>query len=105
MQVFELFFGRAIAQGGFVTDQAWDAFVDRVVAPNLPDGFTVLDASGAWLSPEGHRTMREPTRMLLVALPDSADALARIQRIREAYQRQFHQELVGMIVQPGCAAF
>lgn len=105
MQVYELFFGRSIAQSTPVADQEWNAFLDRVIAPNLPDGFTVLDASGAWLSPKGHSVMREPTKLLLVALPDTADALARIQHIRSAYQRQFHQELVGMIVQPGCAAF
>ena len=100
-----LFFGRAMPDGGEVSEQDWRRFVDRVVARDLPDGFTVLDASGAWLSPAGHATRNEPTKLLLVSLPATPAALARVQRVRAAYQRRFHQQLVGMSVQPGCGDF
>ena len=101
----ELFFGRSMPGGGEVSAQDWIRFVDQVVAPALPDGFTVLDASGAWLSPQGHATRHEPTKLLLVSLPVSPHALAPVQQIRSAYQQRFHQQLVGMSVTPGCGAF
>ena len=100
-----LFFGRAMPDGSEVGEQDWRRFVDRVVARDLPDGFTVLDASGAWLSPASHATRNEPTKLLLVSLPATPAALARVQRVRAAYQRRFHQQLVGMSVQPGCGDF
>ena len=39
------------------------------VTANLPNGYTVFDANGAWMNPITHRTIREATKMLLVALP------------------------------------
>ena len=104
MRVFELFFGRSMHGGGMVSDQDWRHFVNAVVAPNLPDGFTVFDASGGWMSTTGHSAMHEPTTVLLAAVPEERDPAA-IQRIRAAYQQRFRQELVGMTVHPACADF
>lgn len=103
--IVALFFGRSMPGGGQVSDQDWGRFVDQVVAPALPAGFTVLDASGGWLSPARHVLVREPSKLLLVALPDAPDSLAAVQRVRAAYQARFHQEQVGMSVAPGCASF
>ncbi len=46
MLEYHLFFGRAS-----VTDPAWAEFTARVITPQLPDGFTVLDANGQWMNP------------------------------------------------------
>lgn len=100
-----LFFGRSMPGGGEVSEPDWRRFVEQVVAPALPDGFTVLDASGAWLSPAGHATRHEPTKLLLVSLPNAPGSLAAVQRVRAAYQARFHQQLVGMSVAPACASF
>jgi hypothetical protein len=100
-----LFFGRSEPGGGVVTDRQWLQFEDQVVVPELPNGFTVLDASGAWLSPAGHATAHEPTKMLLVSLPEAPGALAPVQRIRDAYQARFRQQLVGMSVAAACGDF
>ena len=102
---FELFFGRSIQGQAEVSDRAWDDFLDHVVTPNLPNGYTVFDAAGAWLNPATSRTVHEPTKVLLVALPDGPASMAAITRIRQAYQVGFHQTLVGMTVAPTCAAF
>lgn len=91
--------------GGKVSERDWRRFEDRVVAPALPNGFTVFDASGAWLSPTGHASRHEPTKVLIVSLPDTPGALAPVQRIRTAYQARFRQQLVGMTVAPACASF
>ena len=103
--VFELFFGRSIHGQGEVTDAAWDDFLNRVVTPNLPNGYTVFDATGAWLNPATQRTTHERTKVLLAALPDAATSSAAIARIRTAYEMQFHQLLVGMTMAPACGSF
>jgi hypothetical protein len=105
MLAFELFFGRSIQGQAEVSDRAWDDFLDHVVTPNLPNGYTVFDAAGAWLDPATSRTIHEHAKVLLVALPDGPDSAAAITRIRHAYQATFHQTLVGMMVAPTCAAF
>jgi hypothetical protein len=105
VQVVELFFGRSIRGQGEVTDSAWDDFLAQVVTPNLPNGYTVFDGTGAWLNPATERTVQERTKILLVALPDTASQTAAIARIRQAYAAQFHQTLVGMTVAPACADF
>jgi hypothetical protein len=105
MLVVELFFGRAVAGRGDVTDGEWARFVDGVVAPALPDGFTVLDGDGAWLNPATRVSARERSKVLVVALPDTAERLAAIGQVRAAYQQAFHQQLVGMIVAPACGSF
>ncbi len=51
MLAFELFFGRSIRGQAEVSDSAWDDFLTRMVTPNLPNGYTVSDAIGAWLNP------------------------------------------------------
>jgi hypothetical protein len=105
MLVYQLFFGRSIQGQGEVSDRAWDEFLDRVVTPNLPNGYTVFDGTGAWLNPATKRTVHERTKILLVALPDAAANAAAIGRVRAAYAEQFHQSLVGMTTAPACALF
>ncbi len=105
MQVFSLYFGRTIHGGGFVSDADWRGFRDDVLTAALPGGFTVLDAEGAWAAPDGRRTLAEPTKMLIVALPAVPSSWAAIAQVRQAYRTRFAQEAVGMTVQPGCASF
>ncbi len=105
MQVYQLYFGRAIKGGGFVADDDWKAFRDTVISINFPDGYTILDADGAWAAQNGRRTVTDPTKVLIVALPGEPSGLTAINRVRQEYQRQFSQDLVGMIVQAGCASF
>jgi Protein of unknown function (DUF3574) len=105
MQVFDLFFGRAVAGRDDLTEKEWQAFVDHTVTVSLPDGYTVMDASGAWMNPITHQTTKEASRVIVVALPDGPDSLAAVNRIRTAYQVRFHQQLVGMTVTRACGSF
>jgi hypothetical protein len=105
MQVFDLFFGRAIAGRNDLAEKEWQGFLDDTVAVNLPDGYTVMDASGAWMNPITHKTTKEPSSVILVALPDSPESLEAVNRIRTAYQVRFHQQLVGMTVTRACGSF
>ena len=105
MQVYQLYFGRNIGTGASVSDADWKAFRETAVTPHLPDGYTVLDGDGAWAAPGGQRTVTDPTKVLIVAMPKGPDGLAAVTRIRLEYQHRFSQDLVGTIVQPGCALF
>ena len=105
MVVYTLFFGRAVAGHGAVDDRAWSDFVQRVVAPNLPDGFTVWDADGAWLNPRLGRTVFERSKVLAVALPDRAASVAAIERVRAAYRAEFRQQSVGLTAARVCGSF
>jgi hypothetical protein len=105
MRVFELWFGRAVRGRGDVTETEWTNFRDQVVTPNLPDGYTVLDGSGAWLNPDTHATIAETTKVLIAATPDTPASLAAIQRVRAAYKTAFHQISVGMTSHLACGSF
>ena len=103
--VFTLFMGRAIPGRDDLTDDEWQAFLDDTVTANLPHGYTLFDADGGWMNPITRQTVKQRTKVLLVALPEAAASLAAINRIRNVYQRRFRQQLVGMTVEHGCGTF
>nr|WP_294509757.1 DUF3574 domain-containing protein [uncultured Rhodopila sp.] len=105
MLVFDLYFGEAISGRGDLTGAEWRQFIDDTIAVNLPDGFTVFDAGGAWMNPVTQRATREATKVLLAALPDDPASLEAVNRIRSAYQIRFRQQLVGMTVGHACGSF
>ncbi|MBV9250391.1 MAG: DUF3574 domain-containing protein [Acetobacteraceae bacterium] len=103
--VFNVFFGRSVMGRGEVTEREWNDFVSQVITPKLPHGFTVFNANGMWLNPENYRTIREHTKVLLVALPETSDSVGVVGQIRNEYQVQFRQHSVAMAVQPACGDF
>jgi hypothetical protein len=105
MAMFTLYLGKAIPGRGDLTDKEWQSFLDDTVTPDLPNGYTILDASGAWMNPANRKTIKEATKVLVAALPNTPDSLVAINRIRTEYQIKFHQQLVGMTVAPTCGAF
>ena len=88
-----------------LTDAEWADFAARVVTPNLPAGFTAFDASGQWQNPATRRIIAEPTKVIIVAVPDMPASAAAITAVEDAYKTQFHQQSVGTTVAPVCAAF
>jgi hypothetical protein len=105
MAVFTLYLGEAIHGRPDLTGEEWKTFLDTIVTVALPNGYTILDGNGAWMSPITHKTAKETTKILIAALPDTSGSLAAINHIRSAYQTEFHQQLVGMTVQQACATF
>lgn len=103
--VFTLFLGRAIPGRDDLTDQEWQSFLDDTVTANLPNGYTVFDADGGWMNPITRKSIKQRTKILLVALPEVPASLAAINRIRNVYQSRFRQQLVGMTVAQGCGTF
>lgn len=101
----ELTFGRDIGRRVGVSEAAWRRFLDREVTPRFPDGLTVVSAAGQWRDRNTGRIVREPSKLLMIVLPGNADDQMRLDAIVAAYKRHFHQQSVGVIVQPACAAF
>jgi hypothetical protein len=105
MLEYHLFFGRGISGRPDLTEREWAEFLQRIVTPNLPDGFTVFDAYGQWMQPATQRVAKENTKVIVVAVPDTEAARSAITVVKDAYRSEFHQQSVGTTVQPACGAF
>jgi hypothetical protein len=99
----ELLFGRNIGERLGVTEAAWAGFLATEVTPRFPDGLTVFDAAGQWR--DGDRVVREPSKVVLIALKDPAVEQPRIDAVVEAYKRRFRQQSVGVVMRPACVSF
>jgi hypothetical protein len=98
--VADLLFGRS-----HVSEANWARFLATEVTPRFPDGFTVIDAKGQWREPGGEKISRERSKLLMIAMPPSADNDERLQKIIEAYKTRFKQQSVGLIMRPACVSF
>lgn len=100
----ELFFGRNIGDRLGVSDADFQAFVDAELTPRFPDGLTVLDAAGQWRGASGV-IGREPSKLVILALPGRAGGENKLDAVRQAYKTRFSQEAVLVTVQPTCMSF
>jgi hypothetical protein len=100
----QLFFGRSVGWTGQVSDADWRAFLDEEVTPRFPDGLSVGDVYGQWRSPAG-AFVRQNTKALFIVLAGRPDEQQRLDLIRDAYKRRFHQQAVLLVEQPACVSF
>lgn len=104
MLTAELLFGRKIGDRLGVSEAAFRRFIDEEVTPRFPDGLTVLNASGQYRDADS-RLIREPSKLLLIALKDEPEGRARLAAVAQAYKTRFHQQSVGTILRPACVSF
>lgn len=104
MRTAEFVFGRNIGEKPGVSDDDWQAFVDREVATRFPNGFTILDARGQWRNTEGE-TVHEPSKILLIALTGDPHEDERLAGLARAYKHQFRQQSVLLMEQGACVTF
>ncbi len=97
--------GRAIGGRLGVSVSARSRFLAREITPRFPDGSSVVDASGQWRDRISGRTMREPSKLVIIVVPDEAAMHDRITAIVAAYKHKFRQQSVGVVTRPVCAAF
>jgi hypothetical protein len=95
----ELLFGAAR-----VSDVQWKHFLAREVTPRFPDGLTALNGYGQWQAPNG-TIVKERSRILLLWRSEDAAANAKVEAIRAAYKRQFHQQSVMRVDSENCVSF
>jgi len=101
----DFYFGRDIASRAAVTDAEWEAFAAGEITPRFPDGFTILDAQGQWRNPTSGKVTREASKLVRVIAPGGGNLSARVEAISLAYRQRFHQDAVGVVTTPVCAAF
>jgi hypothetical protein len=64
-----------------------------VVTPRFPDGLSVLDVTGQFRDSKGG-IVREPSKLLVVLVPDASAAAGKVVQIIAAYKKRFRQESV-----------
>lgn len=92
--VDRLFCGLSIPGGGAVTEVEIETFLDEVVEPRFPEGFTVWRARGRW------RGGSEDTMIVELIHPKEARLDAAVREIAEEYRRRFRQEAVLRVTLP-----
>jgi len=105
MIVVQLFFGLSVPHRGPVTAEEWNSFLRQTVTPRFPEGFTVYDAYGQSWNPVTRSVGREKTKVVLIAIDDTASVRAKIAEIADQYRGAFHQRSVGIVTSPSCGAF
>jgi hypothetical protein len=100
-----LYFGRGTPGRGGISDASWQQFLRDEVTPRFPDGLTVIDAHGQWRDQATGVIGRENSEVLNIVAPGGEATLGKFDAIAEAYKREFHQQSVGVSLQPACAAF
>ncbi len=98
-----LYFGIAKPEG-IVAAEEWDAFIDAVVTPAVPDGLTTWAASGRWRMATG-AIQHETSHVLQLTHDGSRQNDTALQHIMETYKNDFHQEAVMRIRSQACRSF
>lgn len=101
----EMLFGRNIGGRLAVSEGRWARFVARELTPRFPDGLSVIDAAGQWRDGGNGRIVREPSKIVVIVIPDEPSALAKLQAAAEAYKQKFRQQSVAVLTRPICASF
>ena len=97
-----LYFGLSRPKGS-VTELEWQIFLRDEVTRRFPDGLTVWEAEGQWLTPDGNLD-HEQSKVLLLVHPDTAAARQSVLAVIEAYRKAFEQQSVLWENAPVCVA-
>jgi hypothetical protein len=87
-----LYFGLSRPKGS-VSELEWQIFLRDEVTRRFPDGLTVWQAEGQWLSPVGSID-REQSKVLLLVHADTAAARQSVQAVIQSYRKTFDQQSV-----------
>lgn len=89
-----LYFGRSIPDGSIIPDSAFDGFLRSQIAQVFSSGFTLFQASGAWVNRETGILEFENTQVISSFNRMRPTLSKKIDRLRAQYQLQFHQQSV-----------
>ena len=87
-----------------MSEEAFRHFLAEVVTPLFPDGLSVVDVAGQFRDSEG-AIVREPTKLLIILVPDAAGVARDVETIVAAYKERFDQQSVLHAEQPVCVGF
>jgi hypothetical protein len=100
----EIYFGRNIGGHLGVGARQWARFVARELTPRFPGGLTVIEGQGQWRGASGS-IVHEPSKIVIVFVPDEAAARDRIAAAAAAYKQRFKQDSVAVVTRAVCVAF
>jgi len=99
-----IYFGRNIGGRLGVSERQWMHFLARELTPRFPEGLTVINGQGQWRGPSG-ATVREPSKIVIVFVPDLAATRERIAAATAIYKQQFRQDSVAVVTRAVCVLF
>lgn len=91
--------------GNSLGEAGWTRFVDEVVTPLFPDGLTIFDGTGQWLSDRFAVPPKLETRVIVILHPNAAEADNRIEKIRQAFLELTGQQSVLRVSQAAEVSF
>jgi hypothetical protein len=97
----EIVFGRVTPGAPGVSEVEFARFLRQEVDPRFPDGLTVVDAQGRWTAPAGG-AIHDPSKLVTIVLRGAGDERAKLEAVRIAYRRRFHQDAVLTLTKAGC---
>lgn len=95
-----IYFGTQTPTGEVTPDQ-WTIFIDQVITPKLPSGFTIWSASGQWQSAAGG-IVKEPSYVLSFVHPPELSQDPAVEQIIDTYKSRFQQEAVLRVTSRAC---
>jgi hypothetical protein len=90
----DLYFGRSKPDGDIVTANEWKDFRENKIAGVFKEGCTILDAAGSWYDPVLHKSITEPTYIVVYYYKNSALVSRQIDSLRYWYKNRFQQQSV-----------
>jgi hypothetical protein len=100
----ELYFGMSRPDGAAVSEPEFTNFVDEIITPRFPDGFTIVPVMGQYREHSG-RIAREPSRIIVIYAPADGQTNQKIDDIRTLYKQRFAQESVLLVTSPAKVKF
>ena len=100
----ELYFGRDLGGDAVVSEEAFRHFLAETVTPLFPDGLSVVEVAGQFRDSAG-AIVREPTKLLIILVPDAAAVARDVETIVAAYKERFDQQSVLHAEQTVCVGF
>ncbi len=97
-----LYFGTEMPSG-HVGPQDWAHFLNEIVTPRFPNGFSTWHASGQWRSASGG-VIREPSYVLSLLHSEDVDQEQAIRELITSYKTRFHQEAVLRVKSSACTS-
>jgi hypothetical protein len=103
----KLYFGLGPADdaGKGISEADWRGFLDREVTPRFPDGLSVVDVYGQWLSKGAVAPERLRSKLLIIDYPDNDENRAKIAAIRAAWKQKTGDQSVLMVSEPADVSF
>lgn len=96
--VSRVYLGLNRPDGGIVSYEDMQRFIDGPVSEAFPDGFTVFQAQGGWRDLVSGETIREPSAILEVA--HGPQDTAKVRALAQAYKAEFGQQAVMIATTP-----